>query len=543
MDLHSLEMVHDNPEDGRWEAFVRRDPGADGRFVVAVETTCIYCRPTCPARRPLRKNVRFLADAATAERQGYRACKRCRPELAQRPAEAMVETVKSMLLRALDAPPGLDALARATGISPAHLQKTFRKHTGLSPKEFVAAARLERWKAELRAGRPVTEAWLEAGYGSAGRAYAAARQQMGMSPAQYGKGGAGLRILWTVLDTPLGALLLARTERGMCRVAFGESAGALEALLRSEFPAAELERATPGSDARLRAAAAALGERSGAERLPLDVQATTFQRQVWQALAGHPQREHRELRRGGALGRPSDGGPGGGPGLRDEPGRARSPLSPRRALRREPLRLPLGPGAEAGAPRRREERRHGGSRRRLTQAFGSGATTGSTESAPRIDARGRVTSGEAGCMPRSTSGSCPPRCSWRSDEPRSDASVVRRDHPVHRTRLALDAVALAAFVRDPQAPVVDGEALDEHVLHVGLEPRLVADLVHGDDPQPLPGARIHGFHRAPVPVRVPGVTRAVRDALVHERLHLGWGHALGQRRGSKEHHAGNDEHR
>ncbi len=232
--------------------------------------------------------MRFLADAATAERQGYRACKRCRPELDRRPAEALVDRVKTLLLADLESPPGLDALSRATRVSPAHLQKTFKKHTGLSPKEFVAAARLERWKAQLRAGKPVTEAWLEAGYGSAGRAYAAARRQMGMSPAQYGKGGAGQRITWTVLDTPLGALLLARTERGLCRVAFGENAKALESLLRSEFPRAELERASPGSDARLRAAAAALGERSGAEHVPLDVTATDFQRQVWQALRAIP---------------------------------------------------------------------------------------------------------------------------------------------------------------------------------------------------------------------------------------------------------------
>ena len=288
MDLHSLDMPTPDPEDGRWEAFSRRDPDADGQFVVAVETTCIYCRPTCPARRPLRKNVRFLPDAATAERQGYRACKRCRPELAELPVVRLVETVKSRLLRSLDAPPGLDALARATGMSPAHLQKTFRRHTGLSPKEFVAAARLERWKAELRAGKPVTEAWLEAGYGSAGRAYAAARQGLGMSPAEYGKGGAGIRVTWTVLDTPLGTLLLARTERGLCRVAFGASAAELEGLLRAEFPAAKLEHASPRSDDRLRAAAAALGERSGAERLPLDVRATAFQRQVWQALRAVP---------------------------------------------------------------------------------------------------------------------------------------------------------------------------------------------------------------------------------------------------------------
>jgi len=288
MDLHSLDMLNDDPDDGRWEAFVRRDPGADGQFVVAVETTCIYCRPTCPGRRPLRKNVRFLADAATAERRGYRACKRCRPELAQHPTEALMEKVRARLLADLESPPGLDALARDVGISPAHLQKTFKKHTGLSPKEFISAARLERWKAELRAGKPVTEAWLEAGYGSAGRAYAAARQQMGMSPSEYGKGGAGLRITWTVLDSPLGALLLARTERGLCRVAFGENEAEMEKLLRSEFPAAELEKASPESDARLRAAATALGERSGAERIPLDIRATTFQRQVWQALRSIP---------------------------------------------------------------------------------------------------------------------------------------------------------------------------------------------------------------------------------------------------------------
>jgi AraC family transcriptional regulator, regulatory protein of adaptative response / methylated-DNA-[protein]-cysteine methyltransferase len=288
MDLHSLDMLNDDPEDGRWEAFVRRDPAADGQFVVAVESTCIYCRPICPARRPLRKNVRFLPDAATAERQGYRACKRCKPDLAQLPSEALVEKVKSLIVADLETPPGLDALARTVGLSPAHLQKTFKKHTGLSPKEFVSAARLERWKAELRAGRPVTEAWLEAGYGSAGRAYAAARKQMGMSPAQYGKGGAGQRITWTVFDTPLGALLLARTEKGLCRVAFGENARTLEAMLRSEFPAAELERASPESDARLRAAAVALGEPSGAEHIPLDVRATSFQRQVWQALRSIP---------------------------------------------------------------------------------------------------------------------------------------------------------------------------------------------------------------------------------------------------------------
>ena len=134
MDLHSLDMVHDDPEDGRWEAFVRRDPDADGQFVVAVETTCIYCRPTCPARRPLRKNVRFLANAAIAERQGYRACKRCKPELAQLPSEALVAKVKSLLLADLETPPGLDALARTTGLSPAHTYKKSSRSTPGCPR-------------------------------------------------------------------------------------------------------------------------------------------------------------------------------------------------------------------------------------------------------------------------------------------------------------------------------------------------------------------------------------------------------------------------
>src|SRR5262249_58520580 len=127
--------------------------------------------------------VRFLPDAATAERQGYRACKRCKPELDQLPSEALVEKVKSLLLADLETPPGLDKLARSTGFSPAHLQKVFKKATGLSPKEFLSAARLERWKAELRAGKPVTEAWLDAGYGSAGRGDAAGAEGMGGGPA------------------------------------------------------------------------------------------------------------------------------------------------------------------------------------------------------------------------------------------------------------------------------------------------------------------------------------------------------------------------
>jgi AraC family transcriptional regulator of adaptative response/methylated-DNA-[protein]-cysteine methyltransferase len=286
-DLQSFPMSLDTDE-ARWEAFLRRDPEADGQFVVAVETTCIYCRPTCPARRPLKKNVRFLADGGEAERQGYRACKRCKPEQRVAPGRRTVEQVRRMLLDSLDAPPGLTELGRAVGLSPTHLQKMFRRHTGLSPKEFVAAARLERWKTRLRAGRPVTEAWVDAGYGSSGRAYAAARERLGMSPVHYGRGGAGMTITWTVLDSPLGMLLVARSERGLCRVAFGPSESALEGLLQAEFPMAKLIHASAETDAALATVVQALGEREKAERLPLDVRATDFQRRVWQALRKIP---------------------------------------------------------------------------------------------------------------------------------------------------------------------------------------------------------------------------------------------------------------
>ena len=288
MDLHSSDVPRLETDAQRWEAFERRDPAAEGQFVVAVESTCIYCRPICPARRPLRKNIRFLPDARAAEREGYRACKRCKPDQALPPAADFVARVRRLLLESLDAPPGLEALSEATGLSPAHLQRTFRKHTGLSPREFVAAARLERWKSGLRAGRSVTDAWLDAGYGSAGRAYAAARDKLGMRPADYRRGGAGRTLTWTVLDTPLGLLLLARTERGLARVAFGENEAALERMLRAEFPEATLERSSPHSDRRLAAVVAALGEQDGAEQLPLDVRATEFQRRVWEALRKIP---------------------------------------------------------------------------------------------------------------------------------------------------------------------------------------------------------------------------------------------------------------
>jgi AraC family transcriptional regulator of adaptative response/methylated-DNA-[protein]-cysteine methyltransferase len=304
MALQWSEMAHQT-DDARWEAFVRRDPEADGQFVVAVDSTCIYCRPNCPARRPLRKNVRFLPDSATAERQGYRACKRCKPDQRLAPGVRTVEQIRRMLLDSLDSPPGLTQLGRAVGLSPAHLQRMFRRRTGLSPKEFVAAARLERWKTRLRAGRPVTEAWVDAGYGSSGRAYAAARERMGMSPARYGSGGAGMTITWTALDSPLGALLIARSGRGLCRVAFGPSESALEGLLGAEFPRATLVHGSAKADAELATIVRALGEPQGAERLPLDVRATDFQRRVWQALRKIPAgstRSYSQVAR--AIGRP-----------------------------------------------------------------------------------------------------------------------------------------------------------------------------------------------------------------------------------------------
>lgn len=281
-------------EEQCWRAVQQRTREADGAFVYAVRTTHVYCRPSCPSRRPLRSNVEFFPLPEAAERAGYRACRRCQPRelVAADPAVERVRRACRLIERALedgeDGPPGLGALAEQVGISPFHLQRSFKRHLGISPRDYADAWRLGRVKSMLRDGEGVAGALYEAGYGSASRLYERADSQLGMTPATYKKGGKGARIGYTLVNSPLGRLLMAATDRGVCAVSLGEDEAVLEASLRAEYPSAEIVR----EDARLQpAVAAVLALLAGSEpdfTLPLDLRATGFQWRVWQALRRIP---------------------------------------------------------------------------------------------------------------------------------------------------------------------------------------------------------------------------------------------------------------
>ena len=178
-------------DDDRWQAVLNRDRGRDGQFVLAVRTTGIYCRPSCPARKPNRENVSFFTDADAAERAGFRACRRCSPRATLAPKEAMVARAAAWLDAHTEERVTLARLAEAVGVSPDHLQRTFTQVTGVSPRQYVAARRLEGAKSRLRNGDDVTTALYAAGYGSSSRFYAQARSQLGMTPSSYKKGGEG----------------------------------------------------------------------------------------------------------------------------------------------------------------------------------------------------------------------------------------------------------------------------------------------------------------------------------------------------------------
>ncbi|MET0248764.1 MAG: bifunctional DNA-binding transcriptional regulator/O6-methylguanine-DNA methyltransferase Ada [Sphingobium sp.] len=270
-----------------WAAFVARDRGADGHFVGAVHTTGIYCRPSCPARRPARENMLFYSDGAAAQAAGYRACLRCRPDGVARDAEAVGRALA--LLDAAEAPPTLGQLAAKVGYAPDHFQRLFKRAVGTTPAAYARTLRAQRLAAALRGEDSVTAAIYEAGYGAPSRAYADAAAHLGMTPSAWRAGGAGVMIRHAVVDTSLGPLLIAATPRGLCRVAFDEDADAL----RARFPHAELI----GPDAdfeRLAATVRALVDQPGeVVALPVDTGGTAFQQAVWQALRAIPPGETR----------------------------------------------------------------------------------------------------------------------------------------------------------------------------------------------------------------------------------------------------------
>ena len=278
--------------DNAWQAIASRDASRDGQFVYGVSTTRIYCRPSCPSRQPRREHVELFGGPALAERAGYRACKRCDPALdsVTGPGVALVQRACAYMDAHLDDALPLTTVARAAHGSPAHLQRTFKRVLGISPRAYVAAKREERLRGALRTSQSVGRAVLEAGYASGRPVYGASAAPLGMTPATYRAGGAGATIRYTIIESPLGHLLVGATDRGICCVQLGGRPATLEAGLRSEFPAATLEREPGPPRPWVAAIGASLAGKAAADvtALPLDVRATAFQRRVWDALRRIP---------------------------------------------------------------------------------------------------------------------------------------------------------------------------------------------------------------------------------------------------------------
>ena len=273
-----------------WEAVLHHDARMDGFFYYAVATSGVYCRPSCPSRRPRRENVRFFRDRQEAERAGFRACLRCRPAnpSSANPQSDLVRRACRYIENNLETPITLETLGRELSLSPFHLQRTFKSLVGVTPRAYADACRLEALKRGLRRGDSVTRAMVDAGYSSSSRLYERTASQLGMGPSQYRKGGAGASIGYAVIESPLGKLLVAATGRGVCVIRFGASRRELETSLRQEFPRAELCRDEPGMAAWTSQLSEHLAGRRERIDLPLDIRATAFQRLVWEHLQSIP---------------------------------------------------------------------------------------------------------------------------------------------------------------------------------------------------------------------------------------------------------------
>ena len=276
-----------------WTAVERHDGNFDGEFFFGVITTGVYCRPSCPSRRPLRQNVRFYATTVEAERDGLRACKRCRPLDPERDrATAKVRELCRHIEAHPDEAPGLAELAKVAGLSRFHLQRSFKAITGVTPKEYVEACRVLKLKGSLRTSKDVTEAVYDAGFGSSSRVYERADTRLGMTPRQYRRGGQGIAITYGSAVTALGLLMIGATDRGICFVQFGESEEQLSAALRREYPAAQMVAMTtphpPEFDNWMAALTKHLAGNQPRLDLPLDIRATAFQMRVWNYLQAIP---------------------------------------------------------------------------------------------------------------------------------------------------------------------------------------------------------------------------------------------------------------
>jgi AraC family transcriptional regulator of adaptative response/methylated-DNA-[protein]-cysteine methyltransferase len=299
--------VAEAADDPRWNSVIARDAARDGEFVFAVSSTGVYCRPSCAARRPRRENVRFFEKPDQAEQAGYRACLRCRPKsFSGNPESDGVKAICRFIEQHLDEPVTLDRLAKEFRQSPFHLQRRFKAVLGITPREYADSCRLRLLKRNLQAGDSVTRATYDAGYGSSSRLYEKTASQLGMTPDKYRRGAIAASIRYTCDDSPLGRMLIAATDRGICAIQFARSDGELIEGLKREFPFATRKVDEGG----LRSwASALLRHMRGKDlnsSLPLDIRATAFQRRVWTYLQSIPfgaTRSYSEVARG--IGRPT----------------------------------------------------------------------------------------------------------------------------------------------------------------------------------------------------------------------------------------------
>jgi AraC family transcriptional regulator of adaptative response/methylated-DNA-[protein]-cysteine methyltransferase len=299
-DAFTPDPVTDRIDDERaWTAVLARDRAADGRFVTGVLTTGIYCRPSCAARHPKRENVRFFAGGAEARAAGLRPCLRCLPDDVTREAAALEKAFA--LLREAEEAPSLDALAAAAGYSAHHFHRLFRRATGVTPAAYYRSLRARRAETALAENVRITDAIYDAGFSGPARFYAEAKGRLGMTPSAWRDGGRGETIRWATADTDLGTMLVAATDKGICRLSFDED----EADLRRRFPNATIEHGGAGMSDLAERAVAAVNSPGKAHDLPLDVRGTAFQEAVWRELSRIPPGETRTYAQiAAAVGRP-----------------------------------------------------------------------------------------------------------------------------------------------------------------------------------------------------------------------------------------------
>jgi AraC family transcriptional regulator of adaptative response/methylated-DNA-[protein]-cysteine methyltransferase len=286
--------------DTAWAAFMRRDRAWDGRVIGAVKTTGIYCKPSCPAKRPLREHVEFFATADEARAAGFRSCLRCRPDEVGRDREAVAAAVK--LIEQSEEAPSLAELAEAVGYAPHHFQRIFKRGLGVSPAEYARAVRNRRVQAALKQNDRVTDAVYDAGYSGPSGFYSDAKERLGMTPSAWRNGGQGETIRWTHFDSPLGQMLIAATSKGICRLTFDDDVQSLRKL----FPKATIVEDAGGLRELVEGALAAIEQPLVARELPIDVAGTAFQESVWRELRKIPLGETRSYAQiAAAIGQPA----------------------------------------------------------------------------------------------------------------------------------------------------------------------------------------------------------------------------------------------